>query len=199
MNAAELKIADPKRFDKAYEQWLRYALDYDWGDGVREMFIEACEPKGVHVSNIGWSLPGSACFDGRVDAAVFMELSGLAERYPALYLAVKDDGSWGFVKTTRNDNVSVSYDSYAIQTGPSGIFSGLDQEAWEEMIESQEAEADLEAAMQEYCVDLSNELYTSLCEEEEYLTGEEAYLEYCEANDITFETDEEEEDYETGY
>ncbi len=192
MNAAELKIADPKRFDKEYYEWLRYALDYNWSEGVTDMFKEDCGPKGVWVKTIHFALPGSAGFTGRVDVAVFMGLSGLAEQYPALYLAVKDDGSWSHVTCTRNNNVSVSYDSYANQTGPSGLFAGLDQQAWEELIDSQEAEADLEAAMQEHCVDLSNELYTSLCEEEEYLTSEAAYIDHCEANDITFELAEEE-------
>ena len=192
MNAVELMIADPKRFEEAYEKWRMNALDYNWSEYVTDTFKEDCGPKGVWVQNIHFALPGLAGFTGRIDVAVFMELSGLAERYPALYLAVKDDGSWSHVTCTRNNNVSVSYDSYANQTGPSGLFAGLDQQAWEELIESQEAEADLEAAMQKYCNDLSNELYTSLCEDEEYLTSEAAYLDHCEANDITFELAEEE-------
>lgn len=32
MNAAELKIADPKRFDKEYYKWCAHALDYEWRD-----------------------------------------------------------------------------------------------------------------------------------------------------------------------
>lgn len=50
--------------------------------------------------------------------------------------------------------------------------------------------------MQKYCNDLGNELHTMLCDEEEYLTSEESYIEYCEANDITFEAGE---DYEIEY
>ena len=190
MNAAELKIADPKRFDKEYYKWLQHALDYNWSEGVNDMFIEDCKPKGIWVDDIRFSLPGSATFSGRMDVAMFMERSGLAEQYPALYLAVKDDGSRGHVTCTRNNNPSVSFDSYARHTYPLGMFSGLDQQAWEELIDSQEAAVDLEKLMQEEAVDLSNELYTMLCNEEEYLTSEAAYIEYCEANDITFETEE---------
>ena len=196
MNAAELKIADPKRFNKRYYEWLAHALDYEWWDFTVEMFTEDCAPKGVEVVDTSFSIPGSAEFEGWVNVAVFMERSGLAEKYPALYLGVTDDGGRAKVSVTRNSNMRVSYDSYVNQTAPSGMFSGLDQQAWEELIESQEAEADLEAAMQKYCNDLGNELHTMLRNEEEYLTSEEAYIEYCAANDITFET---EENYETEY
>lgn len=190
MNAAELKIADPKRFDKEYYKWAEHALDSEWWDSVKELFTMDCEPKGIYVGDISFDLRGSAGFTGHINAAMFMERSGLAEQYPALYLAVRDDGSRGQVALTRNGNPSVSFDSYATQTAPSGMFSGLDQQAWEELIESQEAEADLEAAMQEEAVDLSNELYTMLCDEETYLTSEERFIEDCECNDITFETEE---------
>lgn len=193
MNAAELKIADPKRFDKRYYKWAEHALDYDWWDYTKDRFKEDCEAKGIWVKDIHFSLPGSAAFEGRMNSVMFMERSGLAEQYPALYLAIADYGPIAYVTCTRNNNPSVSFDSYAIQTGPSGMFAGLDQQAWEELIESQEAEANLEAAMQEEAVDLSNELYTMLSEESEYLTSEAAYIEYCDANDITFETEEDRE------
>lgn len=196
MNAAELKIADPKRFTKEYYKWMDTALCYEWWDYTVEMFTEDCAPKGVEVVDTAFSIPGSAGFVGWVNVAVFMERSGLAEKYPALYLGVIDDGDRAKVSFTRNSNMYVSYDSYVNQTAPSGMFSGLDQAAWEELIESQEAEADLEAAMQEYCNDLGNELHTMLRDEEEYLTSEESYIEYCATNDITFEA---EEDYETTY
>jgi hypothetical protein len=196
MNAAELKIADPKRFDKRYYEWCAHALDYEWWDCTVDLFKEDCALKGVWVRDTTFSIPGSAAFSGRIDMGMFMERSGLAEQYPVLYLGVKDDGIKATVSLTRNDNPSVSYDSFTYRTEPSGMFSGLDQQAWDELIESQEAEADLEAAMQEEAVDLSNKLYTMLSDESEYLTSEAAYIEYCEANDITFET---EEDYETEY
>ena len=196
MNAEELKIADPKRFDKRYYEWCNHALDCEWWNYTVDMFKEACAPKGVEVVDTAFSIPGSAGFEGWVNVAVFMEASGLAEKYPALYLGVVDDGGRAKVSVTRNSNMRVSYDSYVNQTAPSGMFSGLDQATWEELIESQEAEADLEAAMQEYCNDLGNELHTMLRDEEDYQTSEESYIEYCEANDITFET---EEDYETEY
>ena len=190
MNAAELKIADPKRFDQCYYEWCCHALDYEWWDYTVDRFKDDCKAKGVWVRDTQFSLPGSAGFMGRIDVDMFMERSGLAEQYPALYLGVKDDGTMATVSLTRNNNPSVSFDSYAIQTGPSGMFSGLDQQTWEELIESQEAEANLEERMQEEAVDLSNELYTMLSDEEEYLTSEAAYIDYCEANDITFETEE---------
>ena len=196
MNAAELKIADPKRFTKAYLKWAAHVLDYEWWDYTVEMFTEDCAPKGVEVVDTAFSIPGSAGFEGWVNVAVFMERSGLAEKYPALYLGAVDAGGRAKVSVTRNSNMRVSYDSYVNQTAPSGMFSGLDQATWEELIESQEAEADLEAAMQEYCNDLGNELHTMLRNEEDYLTSEESYIEHCAANDITFET---EEDYETEY
>ena len=194
MNAAELKIADPKRFTKEYCKWAAHALDYEWWDYTVEMFTEDCAPKGVEVVDTSFSIPGSAGFKGWVNVAVFMERSGLAEKYPALYLGVTDDGGRAKVSLTRNSNMRVSYDAYVNQTAPSGMFSGLDQQAWEELIESQEAEADLEAAIQKYCNDLGNKLHTMLRNEEEYLTSEESYLEYCNGYDITFEA---EEDYET--
>ncbi len=195
MNAKELKETDPRRFEKEYYEWVNNEPYEEWWDYVEEGFKEKVAPMGITVAAVffnGFYCQGSyAAFIGRIDAAMFMEHTKLSEEYYPLYLATKDDGSYARVTDRNNQgNIRVNYDSYANQTGASGVFSDLDQEAWEELIDQQEKDCALEAAMQDFCDDLCHELFRNLQTEYEYLTSEEQYIEYCEANDITFEGEE---------
>lgn len=197
VTAQELLILDEKRFDKEYYKWQEYCLDYDWWDYIYGNFKETCAGLGIRVDQItfsGFHSPGDgAAFEGRVDLATLMENTGMSIKYPALYLGVKDDGSYFLVRYSRTNCMrGGEYECYANQTAPSGIFEGLEQSAWEELIEEQERDAGLEDAALEECQALADELYTGLSDEYEHLTSKEAFLESCECNEITFEVEWEE-------
>lgn len=115
-----------------------------------------------------------------------------AEKYPALFLAAQDYGDWASVNTWhRSCNARVTYDAHLVgNTYPEGVFSGLDQEAWDELVEEQVDAAGLEQAMQDYVDDISRQLYRDLRAEYEHLTSEESFIESCECNDVTFEIEE---------
>lgn len=201
ITAHELQSQDPKRFQREYLKWTEYAIDYEWWDWVQDKLKEDTAIAGVCVERLAFNLSYSqgdyATFIGSIDVAMWMEANKdgaqtYAEKYPALYLAAQDYGDDATVTTWRASSARVNYDGGVVgNTYPSGIFSALDQEAWDELVEEQYAMAGLEEAMQDYVDDLSHKLYRDLRDEYEHLTSEESFIESCECNDITFEIEEE--------
>jgi len=195
VTAQELITLDVSRFHDEYNKWLGYCMDGDDMEFIKDDFTERCGQIGVRVDNIGYCISYSqgdgAHFDGRVDVTTFMEHTHLVERYLALYLAVKDDGSYVNVSTTHRGNMQVNdWNMWANQTAPSGVFKDLPQEDWEDLVDAQTDEADIEAKVLEFCKDLANDLFASLQDEYEHRTSEESFIESCECNDITFEVEE---------
>lgn len=192
MTAGALREFDPKRFDKEYYKWLEYAVDGDWGDYHYGQFKADCLLKGIRVDTINFSGFGSqgdgVTFSGYVDVPQYMEDHKLHETYPALYLAVVDDGSRLGIGTTHRYGMQVNnYCMYGNQTAPSGIFENLDQLAWEELIDEQEREADLATAVVNFCKGLAAELYKDLEAEHEFLTSKEQFIISCECNEVLFD------------
>jgi hypothetical protein len=198
VTAAELLILDEKRFDQEYNKWLEYTADYDWWDYIYEDFKAQCHAMHITVDNITfsgfWSQGDGAAFAGRVDLTALMERKGLDVEFPALYIGVKNDGSYSRLAFNGNNMRCGAYENYANQTAPDGVFSGLDQEAWEELIEEQDTEARLEDHALEEGEALAADLYNRLEEEYECLTSKEAFIESCECNEVTFEIETEEEE-----
>lgn len=200
LTAKELQAADPKRFQREYLKWTEYALDYDWWDYVHDRLKEDLEPAGVTIERLEFRLSYSqgdyATFIGSIDVGQWMEANKdgsqtYAEKYPALYLAVQDYGDYAKVTTWRESSARIHYDGGVVgNTYPSGMFSALDSEAWDELVEEQYDMAGLEQAMQDYVDDISRQLYRDLREEYEHLTSEESFIESCECNDVTFEIEE---------
>ena len=194
VTASELLILDESRFDKEYYKWQAYCLDYEWWDYIYDDFKETCEACSIRVDDISFSgfhsQGDGAGFAGRIDLTALMEREGLDVKYPALYIGVKNDGSYFMVHNHRSGGLrGGEYEMYAGQTGPDGIFSELDQQAWEELIEEQEAGAELEERALAFARRLAAALYTKLSEEYDYLTSKESFIESCECNEITFETE----------
>jgi hypothetical protein len=183
----------PKRFREEYSKWAEYALDYDWWEYVEEGFRKdvrpfgvTIEPHGIHFS-ISHSQSDYASFTGRIDIADYMKAKGLDEEYPALYLAVDDCGDYATVSEMRSYG-RVNYNGGCIgNTYPAGIFKSLDQEAWDELVEEQYHAASLEDELQSYVDEICKDLYRTLRDEYEHLTSEEAFIDSCECNEITFE------------
>jgi hypothetical protein len=198
VTASELLILDKRRFEQEYYKWQEYCLDYEWWDYIYDNFKATCEACSVRIDDItfsGFHSQGSgAAFQGRIDLTALMEREGLDVKYPALYIGVKNDGSYFLTRPTRNNSMrGGNYEMYANQTAPDGVFSGLDQQAWEELIEEQDRDADLEERALEFARHLADELYTNLESEYEHLTSEASFIESCECNEVTFEITTEEE------
>ena len=196
LTAKELQTQNLKRFKREYESWREYALDHDWWEYVYEGFKEDVRPFGVTVADIqfsvGYSQSDHAVFSGRIDVADFMQEKGWDETYPALYLAVKDCGDYATVDTTYRSNARVNYDGACVgNTYPAGVFTNLEQDAWDELVEEQYSGAGLEDEMQSYVSEVCDDLYRTLRDESEHLLSEESFIESCECNDITFEIEEE--------
>jgi len=195
MNVIELKTSDPKRFEKEYDKWREYAADYDWWETLYEDFKADCLALGVRVDSIGfsgfYSQGDGAAFTGQMYVYEWMEGKGYHITHPAAYLACKDDGSYVRIETYhRSNNMHTSLNEYADQTAPSGIFAGLEQEAWEELVDEQIAELDFEGEVLTFCEGLAAQLYKDLEVEYEALTSEEAFIDACEFNEVTFEENE---------
>lgn len=204
VTAKELKDLDPRRFEKEYWKWREYAHEYDWYDCVEQKFTDKMAANGVRVDRIYFAVAYGqsdyACFDGRIDVGKWMQCNKLmdvpySEAYPALFLAVEQDGSNGAVTSRRSGRIDLEYNSYATNTDPCGVFQHLDQSAWEELIEEQENSAGLESELYEWCNAMCHELYRELRDEYEYISSEESFIESCECNDVTFEMESEDEIY----
>jgi len=168
---------------------------------MEERLKEKLEPAGVHVVKIEFDLSYSqgdyTTFTGSIWVNEWMDATKdgdqtYAEKYPALRLAVEDYGDHASVTTYgRACGSRVNYDSgCAGNTYAAGVFSGLDQDAWDALIEEQLSYAGLEQALQDYVDDVSQQLYCDLRDEYEHLTSEESFIESCECNEVTFEIEE---------
>ena len=204
LTPSELQCSDPDRFQKEYSKWCEYALDYDWWDGIEENFKRDVAAEGITVERIYFSVSYSqsdyASFEGQINVAEWMAANTdlnqtYAEKYPALYLAIMDYGDYASVsdRTSRGGWPRVSFEGNAVgNTEPAGIFAGLDNEDWDELVIDQYDAAGIEGALQSAVEAMCRKLYRDLQDACEYLTSEESFIESCEANDITFEIEDEE-------
>lgn len=199
----ELRTLHPRRFKKEYEDWALHAADWNWTDCEQDECKKDLALYGIHADSLYWNIAYSqgdgASFDGFVNIhdwmnAVYADAEfTYAEKYPALYLACKQDGSFIRVRTgNRGMHMGFDFRENWQGTRAEGIFTGLDDSAWEELIEDQVTDADLEAEIRKDCEARMYDFYRTLRDEYEHLTSEEAFIESCECNGITFELEEEE-------
>lgn len=190
LTVRELKDMDPKRFEKEYYRWCENEPYDDWAECIEGDFRVRHAPQGVEAYSVWFSLHGPdgyACFSGVVHAAKLMKHLKLDEEYLPLYLAMESDGSRFRVSGSRRGGMQVDFDGVPGDTEPMGVFSTLDQEAWENLLREQLEESDLESVAEEFCDDICHELYKELEQEYEHMTSEESFIESCEINDVTFE------------
>jgi hypothetical protein len=200
VTAEKLKSSDPKRFQKEYLKWSEWQWQDDWYiDNTLERFQNKYRPKGFEIEELHYRISYSqgdyGSFSGRVIPAEWMEATltcpdgpSYAERYPALYLACSEDSSYMNIKGAdgRRD-WRVDYQEGWYGVAPSGIFAGLSEMDWDELVAAQCYEADLEEKLIAYCRSIGTEIYDELRDAYEDATSEESFIESCEANDITFE------------
>jgi hypothetical protein len=147
--------------------------------------------------SLSYSQGDYATFTGTIDVAMWMATAKdgdqtYAQKYPALAIAFEKYGERADVLTYwRSCDASVNLDGAVVgNTLPGGVFKLLDNEAWDELIEQQYADAGIEAALQAYVDDVSSTLYDDLQTEYEYLTSEDSFIESCECNEILFDLEE---------
>lgn len=203
VTAQDLKRIDPHRFAKEYEAWLMYCMDYEWWDCTEQCFTDEMASMGVRVDKIAFSLSCSqgdyASFEGRVDIPKWMAIEKcnneqtFAEAYPALYLAVAQDGGYMRISEGYRRHPDTEYSFWADHTEPDGVFKHLDEEGWVELVEEQEQDADLESNIREWVYARCKDLQSDLQKEYDYLSSEQSFIESCECNDVTFELETEDE------
>lgn len=202
VTAVELKVLDPRRFDKEFYEWTTYALWDEWTEFIEEKFKEDMKPFGVQVDSISYgdigSCGASAVFDGSVCLWTFMEQYKiddvpLSELYPAMYLAVKADESYVRIVSGNRGRMEISIHEGTCYLKPLGVFSGLDEESWQDLIEDQWCQFDPNTTIEQFLRDKCSDLARDLNAEYEYLTSEESFLGSCECNEITFELEIEDE------
>lgn len=198
LTVSELRDFDRRQFDIEYWKWTEYALHDDWWDGAQDSVASKWADYGVTIESVEFRLSYSqgdgAAFIGRVDLDMFMKAKGLDEQYPALYLGVCDDGSYALIRNRSHHgfSVGVTYECYANQTAPSGVFKDLPQDAWSDLVDEQELECGLEQVVIDTCDEINRQFYDEVQKEYEAYTSEEAFIESCEANEVTFEVEIEE-------
>ena len=194
----ELKKLHPKVFEKEYNAWREYMPHNDWADWIKENFDAEMRGEGIKVDNfywdIGYSQSDGASFDGHVVIHEWMDANPqYAEQYPALYLACKQDGSYVSARTgSRGQYVHFNLNESWWGTEPCGIFHMLDKDTWVQLVEDQSGFLDVETEIKSTCERFMSEMYYKLRDEYEDTTSEEAFIESCNCNDVTFEIEGEE-------
>lgn len=194
MNINELKEKDPARFEREYAKWRDgQCSDTYWSEYVQDDFKTDMALIGVDVYNIYFSLgycqSDYASFTGTISITEWMKNEGYDVQYQALWLALCDYGAEPKVYD-RHDRPVVDWEfwySVGNNTEPSGIFEGLDQDAWCALVESQFDAEPWEKLIDEWLRGKARDLYEKLVEEYEYQTSEEQFIESCECNEVEFD------------
>lgn len=196
---------DPRRFDREYSKWAEWQWEDDWYiEDTQERFTALYKDKGIDIEHLHYRISYSqgdyASFSGRVHLAGWMAAVRVspdgptyAERYPALYLACDGDGT--YINISGEDDRRgwrTDWHEGWMSVGPSGIFANMGEEDWDELVAEQASEADLEAEIIKYCQSIGSDIYNELSDSYAAATSEEAFIESCEANEITFEIESEE-------
>lgn len=188
MNIHELHEKHPDVFAKQYAQWVEH-LDYDWYEPTIEYIKESYLDKyqldidEVHF-NLGYSQGDYANFNGDMYAADYMRLHGLDVKYPALMAACAEFGLRIFF--TANGR-TLSADVEFPRVHPCGLFQNLDEQAWDELVDEQWDDAELNGGARMWARGLCCDMHDELRDEYEAVTSEEQFIEHCEINEVEFE------------
>lgn len=197
----ELKDLDPKEFERQYTRWMVCEPHDRWWEYIIDDMCEQAKTLGISVesTDVHWSISYSQgdglAFSAGVHLADWMKSQGHDTTYLALYIAADQN----------DDSVSVNchrrgYTMFAneVDTGCAenmenfGVFEGLSHEDFDALVGEQYQELDPEAGILKTCESLAHETYKTLLAEYEYLTSEAEFIESCEANETTFELEDEE-------
>jgi hypothetical protein len=186
LTALQLKEKDPKRYE---QELCNHYPDHDWWDFIESDFTEQVAPMGVRVDSIyfedhyGWT----AGFEGRLTISPWMQSQKLDEKWYPLWVAFEQDGGYVRVIELFRRNYKLDWNDDITCTTPEGVFSDMDQQDWEDMLQEQLEQSGIYSLIEEWITDQGHELATRLRDAYEYETSEENFLDMCEANEITFD------------
>ena len=154
----------------ALKRWREEGLDYEWWDGLEDVWKERLEAKGFSdikfYFSLGYSQSDFASIQGNINIAKYLEAIDDIVSFPEIYEAAQDG------------NISSAH------IGEYGKIDELNDYSntldGDKLFEFEEA---LKSDMQT----LNRELYYALREEYEYLTSDESIKETFEANEYTFD------------
>lgn len=189
MSLRDMQIKNPKEFARRYNDWVANSFEYDWWDSVEADFKEDMKPLGLDVSSIHFCLSYGqgdyASVTGTLDMHRWMQAAGYGESHLALTTDAKEYGAyWRCCQTHHGRAYSADLRYEPGNTRPSGIFSDLPQEAWDELVLEQFESEDWDRLATEWVRERCEELYRLLRDEYEYLTSEEQFIEQGEECEI---------------
>lgn len=190
VTAHQLKELDPKQFEKEYWRWTEGVNDWEWWDYVEEGFREDCKPLGIEVKRIYFdTYPWHATFDGRVDVSTWMKHCKLDEKWYPLWLALDAEKAYVMVSSNNRRHAGLDFEwcENVPYSDPIGIFSDMPEEDWTDMMEELWMQADLYTELKEFLHSTCQDLARKLEEAYDHETSEEAFLDSCEANEVTFD------------
>lgn len=214
MNVHELKERDPARFEQEHNDYINH-FEYDCHcyESIYEDFIERGVELGFEFSadDVSWSgfcsQGDGASWSGLVRLRKFIEAKELDTdpKYYTLMQLIDEDWVDGYMTIGRRSHhyahsrtmVIDSFPDYYPPTDDETLRQGpMAGASVEELMDAIAIKALLDGlfttaldAARAY----AGELFAALREDYEYLTSEEAFIEYCEANDVEFEFEDEEE------
>lgn len=189
----------PKYSDERIEEYRTALVDCSvWSDCVTQDFTNRMEAIGIEVDNVYWSgfwsQGDGAMFEGRVkDWGKYLAHLGYDD--PILIDAAENNWSYSWRHSGHYyHEYSVSYNDevfYPENPYTSGYYGGLDVPeeerfrgaVWDATLERHDLLA-LSEQIQEDLRDHMRDLYRQLEAEYDYLTSDEAVIEWMEANDI---------------
>jgi hypothetical protein len=187
-----LKRLDPSRFEKEHQDFVS-SIDWQWWDYIESEFKREMQELDVTVDSItfeglDWG-HSDANWSGRINLASLMKRMGLDEQYLPLYLAVEADAAWVDVLFggSRKNSMDVVIRESTHYVVAQGIFAGLDEDEWDELISDQWREADIQGVAEKFVQEKADELLKRLQTEWDYISSEEYFIEGCEANEVKFE------------
>lgn len=214
MDIHTLKRLRPKQFEKAHNEWVQQEMMFDWYepeiDTLKEKYgaitigenaygepdIVSFDIQEIYFRGF-WSQGDGAAVEGSMRLWEFMCLQGWHTAHPLLYEAVKAARVYAHTKQynynlCQSSSLEDSFYELPNTTAPAGMFEGMDVDEWSALLDEEidTHGGGLETLWQEFCTDTAAECYRALESEYEYVTSEAAFIEYCEANEETFDDEE---------
>lgn len=197
LTITELKERDPRQFDKEYYEWLEYASDYDWHSFHTDHFKEEMAKLGLTVDAVDLDGDHYNRFDaivrGNMPFHVLLKHLKMDEVYLPLYLDALDTRVLVVFSIGWRSRQTVEVEElYSYESRPQGVFSDMEPTDWQELVEEQFNAEDWEQLALDWLTLHTDKLTDDLEKDYECITSEEAFIESCEANNITFEVEEDE-------
>ena len=189
MSLRDMQTKNPKEFQRRYNKWLETQCLHDWWDTVDADFKEDVKPLGLYVDTIHFSLGycqgDYASVTGTLDMHKWLQMAGYGESHLALTTDAKEYGAYWRCSQTHHGRAYVDDLRYESgNTRPSGIFSDLPQQAWDELVLEQYESEDWDRLATYWLREQCDTLYRRLREEHEYLTSEEQFIEHGEECEV---------------